>query len=394
MTLGPTLRRLSGDLGYEPSYVARRLGTTAERLEAMEAGAVEPDANELAIFAELFGVSEQSLWVGEIRGDEGEMLRLLFRARPDMAPLAPRTRAAIARAAGIARQYTELGRLLGLRDAYQELRQQYRHEGDYSLSGPPWVRGEELALHLRANLGLGDNPLRSVRHLAVEQLGAFIVTSDLRSSDIAACSFSSPETGPTIVTNVGGKNSRPWRWRFTVAHELCHLLFDELAQTALGAVTRYADQDEQVSDAVEQRANSFSITLLAPKQAVRNLLLQYGRRSLGEELRHIMTTFGINFKAARYRARHTDWATEAELSRVEGVDTSEPHEWRHAEPDWLDVYYPCPSVPMDRRGQFSRRVMQAYTSGVISRGHAISLLEAAPDDDLDQLAQLVRETEQ
>ena len=391
MTLGPKLKRLSRDLLYEPSYVARRLGSTAERLEAIEAGEVEPDAHELAVFAELFGVSEQSLWVGEVSGDEGEMLRLLFWARPDRVPLAPRTRAAIARAAGIARQYTELGHLLSLPDAYQALRQQYRHEGDYALSGQPWERGEELALHLRADLGLGDDPLLSVRRLAVEKLGALIISSDLRSSDIAACSFSSPQTGPTIVTNAGGKNSRPWRLRFTLAHELCHLLFDELAQTSLGAVTRYADQDEHASDAVEQRANSFSITLLAPKQAVRSLLVQAGRRPLGEELRHLMTTFGINFKAARYRARHIDWAAEADLSRVEGVDTSEPGDWRHAELDWLDVYYPCPSIPVDRRGQFSRRVMQAYTDGAISRGHAIGLLEAAPDDDIDQLAQLVRE---
>jgi hypothetical protein len=194
--------------------------------------------------------------------------------------------------------------------------------------------------------------------------------------------------------NAGGKNARPWRWRFTVAHELCHLLFDELAQTALGAVTRYADQDEHASVAVEQRANSFSITLLAPKQAVRNLLLQAGCRPLGEELRDVMTTFGINFKAARYRVQHCDWAKEDDLFRVEGVDTSEPHEWRHAELDWLDVYYPCPSVPPDRRGQFSRRVMRAYAGGAVSRSHAISLLEAAPDDDLDQLAQLVQETRQ
>lgn len=391
MAIGATLKKIRTDLGYEESYVARRMGADIDALRAIEAGRKDPDSSALSVFSDLYGVEPDRLWTQEVNPADSEALRLLFRRKTSVA-LPERTREAIAHASLIARQYVDLGNMLGIPSAYQKLRDCYRHEGEYEGAGKTWKIGEDLGLRVREDLGLGLGPVKSVRELAEEDLGVLIIHSNLRSSDVAACSFSSERTGPVVVVNRAGENARPWRWRFTVAHEICHVLFDELSQTDLGAITGYSDHEEETSsDAVEQRANSFAITLLAPKDGVLDHLRRMEATALPEQVRGLMVEWGINFKAARYRLQHVGWAPKSELHSLAGVETKEPEEWRTAEADLLDTFFPCPSVPEDRRGAFARRVVHAYSSELISRNRLVSLLEAAPDDPLDQLVELVNE---
>jgi Zn-dependent peptidase ImmA (M78 family)/transcriptional regulator with XRE-family HTH domain len=393
MDLGPILKKFRNDLGYTEAYVARRLEVAVDDLRAIESGQATPDSKSLSIFSELYGIELERLWAQDVDSGDSETLRLLF-LRNKGIELPEHTRAAIARAALVARQYVELGEMLGCPSSYENLRKNYRHEGVYQGAGQPWEIGEELGLRLRDDLQLGQDPVRSIRELAQNKLGVLIISTNLRSPAVAACSFANRRTGPVVVVNQAGENSRPWRWRFTVAHEICHLLFDELSQEELGSVTGYRDQEEDESaDAVEKRANSFAITLLAPKDGLRNFLTGMKGKSLATQTRRIMERWGINFKAACYRLKHIDWATTQDIEKIKGVGTMESDDWLTAESDQLDSIFPCPSVPDERRGEFARRVVRAFTANVISRNRLISLLEAAPDDPLDQLVSLVKEIE-
>ncbi|MBN2493253.1 MAG: ImmA/IrrE family metallo-endopeptidase [Deltaproteobacteria bacterium] len=385
------MSRFREDLGYTEAYVAHRLDVGVEDLRAIETGRTDPDSRALSVFSDLYGIELERLWTQDVEQSDSETLRLLFLRKQGPA-LAGRTRAAIARASLIARQFVELGGLLGAPSSYARLRESYRHEGEYQGLGQPWEIGEELGLRLRGDLELGREPVRSIRQLAEGQLGVLIISANIRSSDVAACSFSNERTGPVVVLNTAGENSRPWRWRFTVAHEICHLLFDELSQTELGSITGYQDQEEDAAaDAVEKRANSFAISLLAPKEALRAQLSGMQSMGLSGQVRALMEMWGINFKAARLRMLHMGWASVQELEELSGVETMESEEWLTAEADLLDTFFPCPSVPEERRGAFARRVVRAYAAGAVSRNRLVSLLEASPDDALDQLVSLVAE---
>jgi transcriptional regulator with XRE-family HTH domain len=404
MVIGSTLRKIRGDLGYEEAYVARRLGVDVVYLQAIETGRRALDSKSLSVFSDLYGLDLDRLWTQEVDPGDSEALRLLF-LRNTGVSLPERTREAIARASLIAKQYVELGNLLDMPSAYRHLRSGYRHEGEYQGVDQTWRIGEDLGLRVRDDLDLGREPIRSIRELAEKRLGLLIVHANLRSSNVAACSFSNERTGPVVVVNLAGENSRPWRWRFTVAHEICHILFDELSQTELGSITGYSDQeDDEFSDAIEKRANSFAITLLAPKDGVRRHLSEMHstdlapsvasdgtKTDLAGQVRALMDRWGLNFKAARYRMQHVDRASRPTLDSLTGVDTKESDVWLTAEEDPLDTFFPCPTVPEDRRGAFARRVVQAFAAGTISQNRLVSLLEVAPDDPLDQLVSLVDE---
>jgi len=390
MKLGETLRKFRLDVGYSEKYVARRLGVSEETLQAIEADEEDIDAEAITIFSELYGIEPEKFWDGELDESTTDTMRLLF-LRGRGVELPERTRAAIAKTFLVARQYQELGEMLGRPSSYERLRRYYRHEGEYQGLGEPWQKGEELALRVRQDLQLGDEPVRSIRRLAEDGLGILVINTNLRLKEIAACSFSNPRCGPVIVVNHAGANAGPWRWRFTVAHELCHVLFDELSQQELGSMTSYKDQEEGAEDAVEKRANSFAITLLAPKDPLRNHLTKNRKLPLASQLRALMEGWGINFKAARYRMLHLQWAEKNDLEAVSGVDTMESPGWMNAETVLLDSLFPCPSVPPERRGSFALRAVEAHLQGVVSRNRLVGLLEAAPDDPLDQLVALVDE---
>jgi Zn-dependent peptidase ImmA (M78 family) len=95
--------------------------------------------------------------------------------------------------------------------------------------------------------------------------------------------------------------------RATVAHELGHLLFDPVQRLDRVRVDTYQsneiDPESQLdlasaaTDVVEQRANAFSIALLAPMQAVRDMTPSPLRSGAIER---VMSEFGISYTAARH----------------------------------------------------------------------------------------------
>jgi hypothetical protein len=133
-------------------------------------------------------------------------------------------------------------------------------------SAEPWEDGYRLALDLLDDLGFADLPgpfdldglLRSwqvdVRTEALDQIGPLGVA------------LAGPDLPPTIVINGDqAVNKHEYGRRFTIAHELCHLLFDR------DRARRIAHSSGQWAPlSVEQRANAFAAMLLMPPGAVRS----------------------------------------------------------------------------------------------------------------------------
>jgi hypothetical protein len=79
--------------------------------------------------------------------------------------------------------------------------------------------------------------------------------------------------------------------------------------------------------------------------------------------------------------------------RAEDIEALKPvsiaaqylNDWNAAEVVWEDVHFSCRSVPEERRGDYARLVVEAWRKEHIDRRQALDLLQAAPDEALEDL---------
>jgi Zn-dependent peptidase ImmA (M78 family) len=374
------LQEARARLTLPPDFVERTLGLAPGRLARLEDGSEPMDSATLDQLCGFFGVPAEEVAAGLPVADVLEPVRILLKTSASVSNAA---RAEIARVAAARRDVKALERALGEADRYQSLRGQFKHEGAYLDAGAGWRVGKELAAQLREHLGLAsDKPVPSMRDL-VASLGIELVAANLSDAHAAGFSLADRAHGPAIVVNMRGANHNPWVRRFSIAHELCHVLHDELVH-AETPVQLY----EEAEVGHEPRANAFAAHFLAPDEGVQELLQALPAPTpLAEQAIQLMRRFGINFKAACWRLKHAWNVPREELAALKGVPT-EPHPdspWRAAEAIWDAAFFPCPSVPLERRGLLRRMVAAAWSKGVIGRGEAVHLLQAAPDEPLEAL---------
>jgi Zn-dependent peptidase ImmA (M78 family) len=336
----------------------------------------------------LYGVPAEDVVVGAVSIDTLEPVQLLLKSSSEV--LSDATRVEIARIAAARRAVKSLEAELGYPDRYVELRRQFKHEGVYlGPGGKEWEAGRNLALQLRNLLDLSDDEIVNSVQEVTRGLQIELVSANLSDPRMAGFSLADSSHGPVIVVNARGANSNPWVRRFTIAHELCHVLHDEHVHERL-SVQLYESEA-----AHERRANAFAAHFLAPDAAVRRVLQELHQTTheapqLEREVRELMETLGINFKAACLRIIHV-W--NAPRDRVKALEMVYPKpdsrsHWLPREALWDEDYFPCPSVPPERRGLLSRLVAEALRREVMDRKQAAHLLEAAPDEPLEQLLEL------
>lgn len=131
----------------------------------------------------------------------------------------------------------------------------------------PWQSGYELAEDTREALSL--DPDRAVDLEALfDELGIEVKHICLDDRSIRGVTMASAEHRPTVAIN---DNSVSAKWhesqRFTLAHELCHLLFDRARGRQLAVASGPWAPLE-----VEQRANAFGAAFLMPPAGIRAFL--------------------------------------------------------------------------------------------------------------------------
>lgn len=125
-----------------------------------------------------------------------------------------------------------------------------------------WEQGYDLAESLHDVLNLtGDwvDVRTIIRNLRIHQLWR-----ELDDTRIRGCSIVGPQHKPTIVIN------RSWRYsgnpagvRFTIAHELCHLLYDRNHGRRLAIAS-----GPWAPRSIEKRANAFAAMFLMPPNLI------------------------------------------------------------------------------------------------------------------------------
>lgn len=135
--------------------------------------------------------------------------------------------------------------------------------GDVSLEPgvPPYDQGYSLAEQARKRLGNLDQPVDV--EAFVQSLGVQVHDEELSNDSIDAATVWDDSHGPVIVVNKIERHAAPWARRMTLAHELCHVLFDKRKSVPLMiASTAWAPPE------IEQRANAFAAEFLLPREGI------------------------------------------------------------------------------------------------------------------------------
>ena len=132
---------------------------------------------------------------------------------------------------------------------------------------PAWYQAYELAedLHEELRPELGESADDVDIEEILERLGVTIVDRDLSDLSIRGVAIAGAQHRPGVLVNPShSANQHSFGRRFTLAHELCHLLFDGDVGAPLAVASGpWAPRD------VERRANAFAAMCLMPHRLVR-----------------------------------------------------------------------------------------------------------------------------
>ena len=156
---------------------------------------------------------------------------------------------------------------------------------------------ESAARAIRTHWGLGIDPIPNLSEL-LEERGIKILSADLTDIDGLTATVKRRNSDPIPVIVIK-ENAWAERKRFTIAHELGHMLMD--VRTGVDA---------------ERAANRFAGAFLMPVEALwREIGKQRTTISFGE-LAQLKKMFGASFQAITYRCRDLGILNEAAFKRM------------------------------------------------------------------------------
>ena len=212
---------------------------------------------------------------------------------------------------------------------------------------------EQAAISLRTHWDLGRKPILSVVEL-LEECGIKVLTLEL--SDIGGLTaYVRRENEAVDAVMVVNRNHSGERQRFTLAHELGHLVLTV---------------DSSVDS--EKAAHRFAGAFLMPADAVRT---EVGRRRTSiswSELFNLKRVFGVSVQAIVYRCRDLGIINDALYTRL--FRDMSRFGWRSAP-------YPEPQpIEPELPSRFERLCSRALAENVISEAKAAELLDMAVRD--------------
>ncbi len=181
-------------------------------------------------------------------------------------------------------------------------------------------RGAKRAREARVRWDLGDRaPLPCIVTVAERHGRVPVIVAALPRACAGACVPAGP--GGERVVWVNGAQALV-RQRFTVAHELGHVVCGHGADRAL-VDTPATLTDEH--DPCEVQANAFAAELLAPREGVRALVA--GPRPSLEDVVRVALTFGVSTTVALFRLRTLGLASpsRADVLRAELAEGLDAH---------------------------------------------------------------------
>ena len=178
-----------------------------------------------------------------------------------------------------------------------------------------WSQGYELAdeLHERFDMRFAKGESVDIEGM-VDHVGVTLELLRLSDDRIRGVSIVGPQHRAGILFNTrNDANAYPSGRRFTLAHELCHLLFDREAGSRLAMASGpWAPRD------IERRANAFAAMLLMPSDLVqRTVSMVTAQLDTMEGVGQVAKRLQAGFLAALRHLTNLGFIDEAEQERIE-----------------------------------------------------------------------------
>jgi Zn-dependent peptidase ImmA (M78 family) len=359
-------------LHYDLGNVARLTRISRARLQELEENASFPTVFEAEELARIYGIEGDLLADRPIRLSSKDVLQV-FTNLEEFKEVGDFQKAKIIEAANASRELHQLEAFAG----YQP-RARVVHIA-YTRNARPYEQGAEIALKFRRALRSETGPIPSVRDLFRDQLSNIaLLYASLGREGPAAIALADSFRPPTVVLNLDGKNENPCVRRFSLAHELCHLVADWKPGQPLGILSGYYSDSAL---AQEQRANAFAVRFLCPESDLADL-----PDDPLEAARKLMRHFGLHYSAVRlylHNERNAELPDEPAAELM--VSVSVDRKWEDAEIPNGIFEFPIASVPPERRTRIAALAALLYSRGRIQRDRFAELLRLTPADELEKV---------
>lgn len=376
MERGEFLRSWRADTGFSVEKVAQLAQLSPSIVERIESGTHDPSFEELDALANVLGLRSDEIYgdqVSESAPREG--IRLLMKSAVAYRP-SENVRLRMLEAAAAARDLLELqSELRPRRGGFEN----FLSRPLASSAEAPFKLGDKLAQEARQKFAI-QGPIASMRDLAQETLGIPIIAAELTVDGPDAFAVYAPGRRAAIILNLQGKNVHPLVRRFSIAHEVGHILFDRPGMGALGMACQVSP--ERGLD-IESRANAFAMRFLLPYGPINKL----GHSILQPAVfREVMEKWGVHVSALQlYVEKVLKLSRDEVQSQLPDVDRSSPNRWSEAE-ELAEERRGLKRVPMPRRGALAKLVLELVQKDKISRARARELLGIKGDVSIEELA--------
>ena len=363
-------------LGYRFESVVRLAPIAYERLAAIEAGKEAPSFLELDRLARLYGLDMDAMCGDPIALTPGDGVEVLTRLE-EFRDVDDITRSRIVAAANAAKDLISLNARTGtedLRTSFQRERPRLSLKSGGALA---YQQGAELARQTRSHLGIGNKPIASLRDLVADEFPSLtILHADLGTNGPAGLGFVDRLRGPVIVLNSRGKNENPCVRRFSLAHELCHMLIDWNGQEPLATISGYFNERDLER---ERRANAFAVRFLCPPPVLQRIDPNDERQS-----RKVLRDYGIPYAAWRLyvrNVRNLEMPKQSPSTWGQLGDTV----WADAEEPLGVASFPLTEVPTERRTRIAELAARLYSAGDLARDEFAEMLGVSPASELERV---------
>ena len=224
---------------------------------------------------------------------------------------------------------------------------------------------EELAQDVRRRWGLGTGPLPQLVSL-FESRGVRVFEAPLGEewkkfngcSAFVSYSVASDSNFPAVLLN-----GTHWaeRKRFTLCHELAHLLLPSSMHTVLP------------DDILERLADWFAGALLLPTAKLREMFGRKRKNISWYELAEVKKVYGASYQAITYRCREAGIITRENLRSL--FDEYKRLGWRN--PPYREYLAIDPECELSTR--LKRLVLRGITEGIISETEAEVMLNTSSE---------------
>jgi Zn-dependent peptidase ImmA (M78 family) len=368
-------------LRYTREGAARLSRIPVDRLASIEDAGEAPTVFEVESLSRIYGIDADLLADAPIRLAPGDGVATLasleeFRGLDDV------TRMRVVAASNAARDLNYLRKLeqsdSDPRDRFRKERPQLRMRKE----APAFRQGAECAADLRRKCGIAEGAIRSMRDFVAEQFPSVsVLYAELGGAGPAGLTFLDHLRGPTVVLNVEGKNKNPCVRRFSLAHELCHLLLDWNRQDTLASISGYLNEARLT---LEQRANAFAVRLICPEKIVKGLGAK-DHKLVDAKTVKALASYGLPYGALRLYLRNEGGVDLPEVPSVELAGLGTEPQWISAEEPAGITGFPLPEVPPERRTLVAQTAAHLYSTGRLRRDAFADVLGVTPGADLESV---------